>query len=275
MNEAGILPGRHKDRVTLRVQAIEPYSSELTGDQIGIIADIAETYGSGVVHVTPRQTVEIPDIGVAYVKEINDLLNPVGLYPGSSGGFLRNVISCSRWCLYNALPLSDLAQRLNRLYHDRTLPGKTIISLSGCDFSCVRSRTSDIGIISRAEIELTDKECKKCSLCIKEPLGCQVDAINITDEGALIDTERCVRCGFCTNVCKPGTIKLSFRTFDLYVGGSGGLQPKEARFYKSLPSEDAVIDDIDEILDKYASVAEERERIGDVLDKLGLSTLET
>jgi len=35
MNGAGILPGRQEDRVTLRVQAVEPYSSELTGEQKG------------------------------------------------------------------------------------------------------------------------------------------------------------------------------------------------------------------------------------------------
>ncbi len=270
MDTPGIISTKHKNRVALRIRSIEPHSSELTGEQLGIIADIAEKYGSGTVHVTPRQTIEIPDIEQSLITEVTGILGSVGLYPGSSDRFLRNIIACSRWCLYNVAPLSDFTQKLNKIYKDKVLPGKTIISLSGCDFSCVRSKTSDIGVIARAEIEITDKKCKQCSLCIKEPLGCQVDAITITDEGVLIDTERCIRCGFCTNVCRPDSIRVKSRSFDLFIGGSGGIKPKEAQFYKNVSSEDEVVQEINKLLDKYLSVAESGERIRDVTERLGL-----
>ncbi len=77
MKRAGIIPGRLKERTTLRVRSLEPYSSELKAEQIGVIADIAEKYGSGVVHVTPRQTIEIPDIEHSYLEDINKILNRV------------------------------------------------------------------------------------------------------------------------------------------------------------------------------------------------------
>ncbi len=274
MDRPGVLPGRIDNRVTLRVISLEPYSSELTAEQIGVIADIAEKYGSGTVHVTPRQTVEIPDLESSHLDEINKVLNEVGLYAGSSGRYFRNVIACSRWCLYNAIPLSDLANRLNRQFHDKVLPGKTAGSLSGCDFSCVRSRTSDIGIIARSEVELTNKECKHCSLCVKEPLGCQVDAITLTDDEVFIDTEKCVRCGFCTNVCKPETIRVKNRGFDIFVGGSGGQQPVEAQFYKTLSSEDEVMEEVDRLLNRYGEIAEEGERLKNVINRLGMKALE-
>lgn len=267
---AGILPGRIQDRVTVRIRSVEPYSAELTGEQVGIIADIAETYGSGIVHVTPRQTVEIPDIEGTHIADINKLLNGSGLYTGSSDRSVRNVIACSRWCLYNAFPVTELALTLNQKYRDRTLPGKTIISLSGCDFSCVRSRTSDIGVIARADIELTDKKCRKCSLCVKEPLGCQVDAINVSDDGVTIDTERCVRCGFCTNICRPETIRVRLRSFDLFLGGCGGVKPQEAAFYKTVSSSGEVVVAIDEVLSRYEELADEGERIRDVIARSGL-----
>lgn len=270
MEIPGIIPAKHQNRVTIRVRAIEPHSAELTANQIGIIADIAEKYSSGAVHVTSRQTIEIPNVEPSSIEEITGILKNCGLHPGSSGRFLRNIIACSRWCLYNVAPLSDFAQKLNNIYKDKVLPGKTLISLSGCDFSCMRSRTSDIGVIARAEIELTDKKCKQCNLCIKEPLGCQVDAIIINDEEVLIDTERCIRCGFCTNVCKPDSIIVKSTSFDLFIGGSGGIKPKEAQFYKNISSEDEVIKEIDEILDKYSSVAGDNERIRDVMEKFGL-----
>ncbi len=274
MEKPGILLGRSEDKITLRICALEPYSSEITSEQVGIIADIAEKYGSGVAHITPRQTVEIPDVGTSKVDEIEDILSKVGLYLGSTDKYLRNVISCSRWCLYNAIPVSDLTQKLNKQFHNRILPGKTNISLSGCDFSCVRSRTSDIGVIARVEIELTDKECKYCNLCIKEPLGCQVDAITLTDEGVLIDTERCVRCGFCTNVCKPETIAVKNRGYDIYIGGSGGMKSREAEFLKTLNTDEEIVEEIERLLDKYSDIAEDGERIKDVINRLGINALE-
>jgi dissimilatory sulfite reductase (desulfoviridin) alpha/beta subunit len=274
MDNYGILQGRTKGKSTIRVASNDPYSAELTAEQIGIIADIAEKYGSGSVHVTTRQTIEIPDIELTSLNEIKELIKNSGLYTGSSDKYIRNVMACSRWCLYNASPLSDLAAQINRKYQSRELPGKTIISLSGCDFSCVRSRTSDIGVIARSEIKLTDKKCKQCSLCVKEPLGCQVDAITLTDEGVQIDTERCVRCGFCTKICKPGTIAVNLNSYDIFLGGKGGVKPREAEFFKNVKSEDELVRQIDAVLAGYVSVADDRERIGDVIDRLGMSSLE-
>jgi len=273
MEIRGILAGRLEERVTLRIGSLEPHSSELTAEQIDVIAHIAGSYGTGTVHVTPRQTVEIPDVERSRLPEIMDLLETHGLYPASSGNHLRNVIACSRWCLYNAYPLSDLARKLNYLYHDLVLPGKTDISLSGCDFSCTRSRTSDIGIIARAEIEITERECKKCSLCIKEPLGCQVDAIILGDEGISIDGERCVRCGFCTNICRPGTIRVVSRSFDIYAGGCGGIKPKEAIHIRSLASEDEVVEEVGNILRNYSAKAEKGERLCHFIDRVGTGGL--
>jgi len=274
MESVGIIEGRTQERVTLRLKSVAPYSAELTAGQIGIIADIAEAYGSGTVHITPRQTVEIADIPRGHLPEITAMLEKHGLVPGSSGRALRNVIACSRWCLFNVVPVSDLALKLNRLHGEQTLPGKTTLSLSGCDFSCVRSRTSDIGIIARSDIAVTDKKCKKCSLCIKEPLGCQVDAIEVNDDGVVIHTDKCIRCGFCTNVCKPGSIALKGTGFDLFLGGNGGVKPRAGEFFRHARTEDEVLRMLDHILARYAAVARPAERIGDVIESRGMEVFE-
>ncbi len=233
MDDKGIIKGRTQGKVVLRVRSEEPYSAEFTAAQIGVLADIAEHYGSGAVHFTPRQTVEIPHIDTAALPAVTALLSGHGLFPGSTGRHPRNVTACSRWCLYNASPVSDAARKLNSLLNEKVLPGKTDISLSGCEFSCVRSRTSDIGVIARTEIVITDKKCKQCSLCIKEPLGCQADAITLTPEGVEIDRRKCVRCGFCSGVCRPGAIAAGSRGFDIFVGGNGGIMPREAALHST------------------------------------------
>jgi len=265
----GILPGRTKGRATLRVRSLEPYSAEFTSAQIGVIADIAEKYGSGQVHVTARQTIEIPDIETPNIPAIETLLNDTGLSTGSSGNYTRNVTACSRWCLYNVLPVSDLARKLNKIHADRQLPGKTIISLSGCGFSCTRSRTSDIGIIALSAFEVSADKCTNCTLCVREPLGCQVEAITLTEHGVVIDEDRCIQCGFCTNVCKPSSITLKGTSFDILVGGSGGITPREAVFLKNVPTEDAVIEEIETLLSRYSVYAENGERIGEVIERSG------
>ena len=270
----GIIEGRTKDRVVLRVRSGEPYSAEFTAEQIGALADVAENYGSGAVHITPRQTVEIPHVDRAALADAGEILARHGLYPGSSGRNLRNVTACSRWCLYNASPMSDAARKLNSLLHRKALPGKTNISLSGCAFSCVRSRTSDIGVIAQSEIMITDRKCKKCTLCVKEPLGCQVDAVTLTEQGVEIDRQKCVRCGFCSGICRPGTIAARSREFTILVGGHGGLMPREAVLHSTVPSEEEAIQSVLAIVERYCALAGDGERIGDLIARLGMKALE-
>jgi len=269
----GIMQGRTDGKAVLRVRSMEPYSAEFTSEQIGVVADVAEKYGSGQVHVTARQTIEIPDVEASNILTVTLLLHDSGLAIGSSGHFTRNVLACSRWCLYNAVPVSDLARKLNILHADRQLPGKTIISLSGCGFSCTRSRTSDIGVIARSEIEVSADKCTGCTLCVREPLGCQVEAITLTDNGVVIDKDRCIQCGFCTNVCKPSSITLQKTSFDILIGGSGGITPREAVFFKNVPTEDAVVEEINSLLNRYTALAERGERIGKVIERSGSDIL--
>lgn len=274
MNTNGIVSGRSTGRIALRIKSIAPYSAEFTADQLGVLADIAEQYGSGAIHVTPRQTMEIPHIELSALPRLTALLHQHGLTPGSTDRHMRNIIACSRWCLYNAAPMSDFARNLNELLGERILPGKTTISLSGCDFSCVRSRTSDIGVIARSEIVLTDKKCKQCSLCVKAPLGCQVDAITLTDAGVTIDEQKCIRCGFCSHVCRPGTIKLQATGFDIFAGGCGGIKPREAVLYATVATEEQVQATITTMLEHYCANARQGERIGDVIERMGIRGIE-
>ncbi len=274
MDDRGILAGRTKERVALRLVSQGPYSAELTADQIGVIADVAEQYGSGHVRITPRQAVEVPHISQKDLPIVTALLARHKLVPGSTGSAVRNVTACSRWCLYNAWPVSDLARQLNNLLQGRSLPGKTDISLSGCAFSCMRSRTSDIGLIAQTEITITDKQCKHCSLCIKDPLGCQMDALTLTDGGVVLDRAKCVGCGFCSAICRPGTISATAKGFEILIGGSSGTVPREAVHYATAATEDEAIAVITRILERYAAIGKEGERLGDAIARAGMQVLE-
>lgn len=47
--------------------------------------------------------------------------------------------------------------------------------------------------------------CSKCGNCVK---ACKSNALNLTEQGILIDREKCVLCGYCSKYCKDFCIKI-------------------------------------------------------------------
>jgi H+/Na+-translocating ferredoxin:NAD+ oxidoreductase subunit B len=53
--------------------------------------------------------------------------------------------------------------------------------------------------------EVIADNCNACKVCLKR---CQMDAISIIDEIAVIDLDRCIGCGLCVTTCKKEAMKL-------------------------------------------------------------------
>ena len=85
-----------------------------------------------------------------------------------------------------------------------------------------------------------------------------------------IDRDKCVRCGFCSNVCRPETIIARSIGFDVFVGGNGGVRPREAALHCTVSSEEEVIEVIRDILERYSETAMDGERLGDLVERAGL-----
>jgi|Deesub1362A_J573_1020465.scaffolds.fasta_scaffold08245_5 dissimilatory sulfite reductase (desulfoviridin) alpha/beta subunit len=256
-----------KGKVVIRVKPLQPHTAEVTSTQLRTLARVAREYGSRIVRTTPRQSIEIPDVDEHLAEEALKELERAGFIAGATEK-LRNVFACSKWCLYNAIPVAELAEKINRKYANAEMPAKLTISLSGCNFSCSRSRTSDIGLIARVKPEINPDECVNCGLCVNDPLGCQVDALTVDEYDALAwDGEKCVYCGFCSNVCPTDAIVVADRGFDIYLGGGGGFVPKKAVLFKEFVSEENVLDEVDRIVERYVSLAKPGERIHSLLER--------
>ena len=114
----------------------------LNAKYLGLIQEIAETYGNGTVHLTTRQGFEVPGIDMKNMDKVNELLQPIieGLeinqeIPGkgyTSAG-TRNVSACignnvCPFANYNTLYIDHLTTNLFDQvsvllpFHNKVLP---------------------------------------------------------------------------------------------------------------------------------------------------------
>ena len=52
----------------------------LNAKYLGLIQEIAETYGNGTVHLTTRQGFEVPGIDMKNMDRVNELLQPFNFF---------------------------------------------------------------------------------------------------------------------------------------------------------------------------------------------------
>jgi len=53
--------------------------------------------------------------------------------------------------------------------------------------------------------EVNDEECIGCEICLDR---CQMDAIHIIDDKAVVHLDRCIGCGLCVTTCSTGAMQL-------------------------------------------------------------------
>ncbi len=85
-------------------------------------------------------------------------------------------------------------------------PGIRItIFLKGCPLSCVWCHNPE-SIEKRVEKLFTSSKCIGCKACVE---NCENHACTLTKEGILTDTNACLLCGKCAEVCPTGATQMS------------------------------------------------------------------
>ncbi|MHB8997471.1 MAG: nitrite/sulfite reductase [Armatimonadota bacterium] len=123
--------------------------------QMRALADISSRYGSGVLHFTTRQNVQIHGVPLANVAEALEALHAVGLATkGAGGNAVRNVATCpdAGVCPQQAFDTEPHAVALTEfLLPDPAsykLPRKYKIAISGCARDCAGAAVADLGLIA-------------------------------------------------------------------------------------------------------------------------------
>ena len=127
--------------------------------QLNALADCAQKYGSGVLHVTTRQDIQIHDVKVEDTEKIIEDLKGFNLSPrGGGGNTVRNITACpfAGICSKEAFDVRSYAISLTEyLLPDQDsyrLPRKYKIAFSGCGEDCAIATLSDVGFIAKERV---------------------------------------------------------------------------------------------------------------------------
>lgn len=247
-------------------------AGNMTSEDMMLLSKIASKYGRGYMSFTTRLCVEIPWIRYEDINNIREELKRANLVSGGTGNKLRPLVACKGTvCVHGIFDTQDVCRRLYDKYFLEETPAKFKIGLVGCPNNCAKASLNDLGIIGQVVPEANDTKCTGCGMCAK---SCKMGAIRIDNSRAIIDYDKCINCGDCISACRMKAIDIKKRGLAIFVGGKFGKRYRlGTRLDGLIDVEDAekITGDIIEFYRKYAM---EKERFGDMLDRVGIQKLE-
>ena len=112
LKKGGFMRQKQKNHFSLRLRVV---GGNLTAKQLAKIAEVAETFGDGHVHLTSRQSVEIPFIKLDDIDAVKEDLAKGGCKPGVCGPRVRTITSCqgNQICPSGNIDTYDIAKKLD------------------------------------------------------------------------------------------------------------------------------------------------------------------
>ncbi len=148
----GVCAQRHEGFFMMRFRVT---AGRLNPDQMERVADLAQTYASGYVHLSTRQNIELHSVKIENVPKILKQLAEVGITTRSSCGHtFRNVIAgpCAGACPHELLDTRPWASVIANMvvkqsdYYNHRLPKRLNVSLAGCASCEDPALVNDIGL---------------------------------------------------------------------------------------------------------------------------------
>ena len=187
LKKGGFMRQKQKNNFSLRLQVV---GGNLTAENLKKIAEVAEKYGDGHVHLTSRQSVEIPFVKLDDVEEVKAELAKGGCKPGVCGPRVRTVTACqgNQICPSGNIDSYDIAQKLDERYFARELPHKFKFGVTGCQNKCLKSEENDVGVKGASIVKWKEDACIQCGVCVK---ACRTDAIKLEDGKIELEESKC------------------------------------------------------------------------------------
>lgn len=270
LKKGGFMRQKQKNHFSLRLRVV---GGNLSAAQLAKIAEVAEKFGEGHVHLTSRQSVEIPFIKLEQIDEVKKVLGEGGVEPGVCGPRVRTVTACqgAAICPSGCIDTYSLAKELDDRYFARELPHKFKFGITGCQNNCLKAEENDLGIKGGIKVIWRESDCIQCGVCEK---ACRSNAITIENGMISVEESKCNFCGRCCKACPTD----AWDAIPGYIVSFGGL------FGNSISKGEAIIPFIedketllkvcDATIQFFADHAKAGERFKFTLDRVGREKFE-
>lgn len=269
LKKGGFMRQKQKNNFSLRLQVV---GGTLTAENLRIIAETAEKYGDGHVHLTSRQGVEIPFIKLEDIDAVKEELAKGNCKPGVCGPRVRTVTACqgSEICPSGNIDTYDIALELDKRYFARELPHKFKFGVTGCQNNCLKAEENDVGIKGAQIVNWKEDACIMCGVCAK---ACREDAITIKDGTLKMDTEKCTNCGRCVKAC-PTEAWEGTPGYEVSFGGLFGNHiNKGENLLPVITSKEQLFRVTDAAIQFFDDNAKPGERFKFTIDRVGVDAL--
>lgn len=264
-SRGGIITERDPERCIIRLRIP---AGMATPDQLIGIGKIARTYGDGRVHLTVRQTIEIPGVDPNKIVPMLMALKDNGTPLGSERQEIVNVTACmgTDHCKYANIDSLALAEEIDTRYFGKEMPVKVRIAISACPNGCSSERLNEIGITG-VRVPYRDHDaCTGCGTCEKY---CRERAIIIKRGRVDLDKGRCMECGICVLPCPFEVLKASEPRYKITIGGRRGRHPKIGRELITVSDPQILLEIVGKIIKWVYELASSDELLPEQLDELG------
>ncbi len=273
---------------TMRVN--HPAGWFYTSEALRTLMDIWEEHGSGLTNMH-GSTGDIIFLGTTTdeLEPCFEKLARAGYDLGGSGSVVRTPSCCNgmarcEWACYDTM---DLCYKVTMNYQDElhrpAFPYKFKFKFAGCPNDCVASiARSDLSVIGvwRDEIRKDDEAvaeyAKSMDIAADVAGRCPTGCISWDGSRLSIDDANCVKCMHCINAMPKALRPGLDRGAAILLGSKapiieGALMSSViVPFMKMEPPYEELIDLADRIIDVWNEHGKNRERVGEMIQRVGL-----
>ncbi|MBF0334236.1 MAG: dissimilatory-type sulfite reductase subunit alpha [Alphaproteobacteria bacterium] len=260
------------------------------------MCDIWERHGSGLVAFHGQSgDIMFQGCTTEKVQPAWDEFNALGFDMGGAGAGVRTSVSCvgaarcEQSCYDEARAMRSVLNNFLDDIHRPSLPYKMKFKFAGCANDCANAtQRADFAVIGtwkgdmqvdQAEVVNFVKKVGRKGMIDQVIRLCPTNALSLNDDDTLdVDNKSCVRCMHCLNVMTKALTPGTERGICILAGGKRTLKIGDllgtviVPFMKMESDEDyeALVDLCQRMLDFFAENALEHERLGEMIDRIGL-----